>query len=356
MSTKYAEGVLGVVYRKIDKKKEMCGGPMYYLEHGAKSKFLSISFAILCSLAAFTSGGFVQANSIAIGLQSVFSIDPLFTGIFLAVITGLTLFKGIKSIGKICGILVPAMGIFYILGGLFVIAVKYVEIPRVISLIFSSAFTGQAATGGFVGSTILIAMQFGVSRAIFSSEAGLGTSPIASASAKTNSPVKQALISMSGVFITSFVICTITGLVIGVTNSLGKLSEDGTMINGSVMAIKAFEQVIPGGGFFVAISIFLFGFSTILGWAYYGEKALEYLFDLRIVRYYRVGFTLLLIPGSFLSVGLVWSAMNIMNALMSIPNLIGLLLLAKVVSKYTKEFDTMVSLEKQSSLKKVSKA
>jgi alanine or glycine:cation symporter, AGCS family len=345
MAIKYAEGILALLYRSVDVKKEMCGGPMYYLEKGMKSKFLGIAFAVIGAIAAFGTGNVVQANSIADAVNNICTIDPYIIGIVLAVLIGITLFGGIKTIGKVSSYLVPTMGIFYLIGGVIVIATKYYDIPYALYQIFSSAFTGQAATGGFVGATIIVAMQTGVSRGIFSSEAGLGTAPIAAAAAKTDVPGRQALISMSGVFLTSFVVCTITGLVITLTGVIGQVDVNAKVLNGSGMAIAAFDQVLPFGGTFVMIAIILFGYSTILGWSYYGEKCVEYLFGIRLVGLYRCVFTMLLVPGAFLSLKLVWSFANIMNGLMAIPNLIGLIFMAKIVAKETRSFEKLIKKE-----------
>lgn len=345
MATKYAEAILAIKYRDVDEKGEMCGGPMYYLEKGLKSKFLGVSFAVIGAITAFGTGNAVQANSISNAISSVFNIDPLITGIVLVVVTGAALFGGIKSIGRISSLLVPVMAVFYILGGSVIVLFKIHLIPQAFRLIFETAFTGQAAAGGFLGSSVMMAIQYGVSRGIFSSEAGLGSAPIAAAAAKTDVPGRQALVSMSGVFITTFIVCTITGLAIAVTGVLGGYDQTGQVLNGSVMTLRAFDTIFPGGGMIVTISLILFGYSTILGWAYYGEKCMEYLAGIRIVPWYRIFFTLLLIPGSVLSLEIVWSFANIMNGLMAVPNLIGLLGLSRVVSRETKEFKQLLSKE-----------
>ncbi len=352
MAVKYAEGILGIKYREIDKNNQMCGGPMYYLEKGLGSKKLGITFAIIGAFAAFGTGNVVQVNSIVSAFTSISSISSLSLGIIITIITGICLLGGIKSIGKISGLLVPVMGVFYIIGGMIIILLKIELVPEVIFKIFSSAFYSKAAVGGVVGSTIMVAIQTGVSRGIFSSEAGLGTGPITAAAAKTDVPARQALVSMSGVFITSFIICTITGLVIGVSGVIGEIGADGKILNGSALAVLAFKKSLPGGSIFLVISIVLFGFSTILGWAYCGEKCIEYLFGLKSVLFYRVIFISLIIPGAVLSLQTVWSFADVMNGLMTAPNLIGIFLLAKVVQKETKEFDLIYIKEKQFSYEK----
>lgn len=347
MATKYAEAILAVKYRTLDANGEMCGGPMYYLERGLKSKNLALFFSLVGAITAFGTGNMVQANSIAEAMKELFHIDPLWVGIGLAVMTGLALLGGIKSIGKLSSWLVPAMAIFYIGGGLIVIACRIEALPHAFAEIFRQAFTAQAAFGGFAGSTILMAVQFGVSRSVFSTEAGLGSAPIAAAAAKTDVPGRQALISMSGVFITSMIVCSITALAIATSGLFGSLDANGEPLSGSSMALLAFENVIPYGGFVVAISLILFGYSTILGWAYYGEKCMEYIFGLPIVRWYRILFILFLVPGSILSLQTVWSFANIMNGLMAFPNLVALFGLSSIVIAETRSFEQLLKFERK---------
>lgn len=347
MATKYAEAILAVKYRTQDEKKEMCGGPMYYLERGLKSKGLAIFFAAAGALTAMGTGNMVQANSIAGAMQELLRIDPAIVGIGLAVLTGLALFGGIKSIGKIASYLVPAMAAFYLLGGLLVIGLRYEAIPEAFAQIFKQAFSGGAAVGGFAGSSLMMAIQLGVSRSVFSTEAGLGSAPIAAAAAKTDMPARQALISMSSVFITSLIVCSITGLVLAVSGVIGQVDEKGEAITGSAMALLAFAKVFPYGAQIVTISIILFGYTTILGWAYYGEKCTEYLLGMRSVRWYRLFFVLALIPGAMLSLNTVWSFANIMNGLMAFPNLIGLFGLSAIVVSETRQFEKRLKLEQE---------
>jgi len=347
MATKYSEAILAIKYRTIDDKNEMCGGPMYYLERGLKSKFLAVLFASVGAITAIGTGNMVQANSVSTALLGFLNVSPWITGVILAFLTALALFGGIKSIGKVAGYLVPAMAIFYIVGGVIVVLMKASFIPSAISLIFRSAFTGQAATGGFLGSTLMMAVQYGISRGVFSSESGLGSAPIAAAAAKTDVPGRQALISMSGVFITSFIVVTITGLAIGVTGVLGAIGPDGQPLEGSTLALTAFDTIFPNASLVVTISLILFAYSTILGWAYYGEKCVEYLFGLKSVTVYRIIYTIALILGAVLSIKTVWSFANIMNGLMAFPNLIGLIGLAAIVRVETKSFDRLVQKEKK---------
>ncbi|MGD2169709.1 MAG: sodium:alanine symporter family protein [Chlamydiota bacterium] len=346
MATKYAEAILAVKYRTVDEKGEMCGGPMYYLERGLKSKFLAVFFAFVGAITAIGTGNMVQANSVSTALSDFLHINPWISGIVLAIITGIALFGGIKSIGKVASFLVPVMAVFYIGGSLTVVLMKASYIPDAFVRIIKSAFTGQAAFGGFLGSSVMMAIQFGVSRGVFSSEAGLGSAPIAAAAAKTDVPGRQALVSMSGVFITSFIVVTLTGLAIAVTGSLGKVGPDGLPLQGSTLALSAFNSVLPGAGIMVTVSLIMFAYSTILGWAYYGEKCVEYLLGVKAVPVYRTIYTLTLIVGAVLSIKVVWSFANVMNGLMAFPNLIGLFGLAAIVRSETKAFDQLVKEEK----------
>lgn len=347
MATKYAEAILALKYRVVDDAGEMCGGPMYYLTHGLKMKWLAVLFAVFGALASFGIGNMAQTHSVAHALETHLHFPPFWTGIVLMAITGLALIGGIKSIGRIAGVLVPAMGIFYVLGGLLIISLKVSDLPAIFGLIFRSAFQGQAAVGGFAGAGVMAAIQLGISRGVFSSEAGLGTSSIAAAAAKTDTPGRQALVSMCTVFLTTGVVCSITGLVIALSGMMGTFGPDGKLLDGSALALSAFNQILPRGGLIVTISIIPFAYSTILGWAYYGEKCIEFLFGFKASKVYRVIFTLFVFFGALSSLGLVWSFANVMNGLMAIPNLIALFALAGVVAKETTFFDHLVKKEKE---------
>ncbi|MCI5052855.1 MAG: sodium:alanine symporter family protein, partial [Simkaniaceae bacterium] len=349
MATKYAEAILAIKYRVVDSKDEMCGGPMYYLSRGMNSKFLAGAFAILTACTALVTGNMIQSNSVANAAVELLGVNPLWVGFMLMVLVGVPLLGGIKSIGKIVGILVPTMAVFYIGGGLIIVLIKITYVPQAIALIFKSAFSGQAAVGGFLGAGVMQAVQAGVSRGVFSSEAGLGTSPIAAAAAKTDSPGRQALVSMCSVFITTGIVCTITGLAIAMTGVLGQQGANGELLDGAALVLVAFDQVIPHGGLIVTIALIPFAYSTILGWAFYGEKCVEYLFGVRAVPFYRILSTLVVLPGAVLNLHVVWRIADIMNGLMAIPNLIGLIVLAGVVSKETKLFDRMLDHERISS-------
>lgn len=345
MATKYAESLLAVKYREIDKRGEMIGGPMEYMEKGLGLKWMAVLFAVLGVIAAIGTGNLVQVNSIADAFKATLSIDPWTTGIVLAVITGLTVVGGVREIGHIAGVLVPFMSLFYIGGGLFIIFSHIDKVPEVLLTIVTSAFSGQAAVGGFLGSTIMAAIQMGVSRGVFSNEAGLGISSIAAAAAKTDTPGRQAMINMTGALISTIIVCSITGLVIGVTGVLGKTDADGNLMTGVSMAIAAFSSTIKGGDYIVSIGLVLFAFSTVVAWGYYGEKCCEYLLGERSIPWFRIIFTLIVIPGAAIELDVAWLFANIANGLMAIPNLIALICLSGVIVKETQDFLTLVKAE-----------
>ncbi len=345
MATRYAESILAVKYRTVDKRGEMSGGPMYFIERGMNWRWLATAFALFGAIAAFGGGNMIQSNSVADVLHNLFSIDPAWSGVILAILTGLTILGGIKSIGKVASYLVPLMAFFYIGGASLVLIMRYDLIPQVIMNIFSTAFTGQAAVGGFAGSTIILAIQVGVSRGLMTSEAGLGTASIAASAAQTDVPGRQALVSMTGCFLATIVMCTFTGLVLGVTGVQGSYDADGKLLTGASMTVAAFESVVSGGGYIVTIGLILFAFTTLLGWAYYGEKCCEYLLGERSVLWYRLIFTLIIIPGAVMDLEIVWKISDVTNGLMAIPNLIGLIALSGVVIKETKGFMLLLKSE-----------
>jgi len=346
MSIKYAEAILAVKYRTTDERGEMCGGPMYFIEYGLGWKWLSIAFALFGAIGAFGGGNMLQANSVADVMKSVFQIDPVWTGISVALFTGLTLLGGIKSIGKVAGLLVPFMAVFYICGASVILFKFYDRIPFAFYSIVKSAFTGQAAFGGFLGSTMVLALQVGISRGLMTSEAGLGTASIAAAAAKTDLPGRQALVSMTGSFLATIIMCSVTGLVLAVTNVFGTLGIDGRLLKGASMPLAAFQSVFPWGGYIVTIGLLLFAFTTLLGWSYYGEKCVEYLFGAKSVPFYRVIFTLVVIPGAILELDVVWKISDICNGLMAFPNLLGLMALSGVVIAETRSFMKVLAEER----------
>lgn len=339
MATKFGEAILAIKYRTVDENGEMCGGPMYYIERGMNWKWMGRLFAIFGVITAVAFGNMVQSNSVVLAIEEGWGVSPLWAGLALMVLVGVTLVKGIKSIGKVNGVLVPAMAIFYILGGLIILGIHVEKIPMAFSVIFQSAFYGKAAVGGAVGSSIMMAIQLGVSRSIFSSEAGLGSSPVIAAAAKTDSPGRQALVSMCTVFLTVGIVCTITGLVVIVSGILGEIDTAKGMFNGSAMMLRAFDSILPFGSAIVTIALISFGYSTILGWAYCGEKYVEYLVGCRFNKTFRLLYTLIVIPGSVMSLCVVWDFASIMNGLMTLPNLIALFALGTVVAKETRFFD-----------------
>lgn len=337
MATKYGESLLAVKYRETDKRGEMNGGPMHYIEKGLKWRWLALCFAAIGSLAAMTTGNLVQVNAITEAVNQFYPSDPFWIGLAISLLTGLVILGGVKSIGQVAGVLVPMMALFYIMGGLVILVMHIDQIPAAFALIFSSAFTGQSALGGFAGASVMMAIQMGASRSVFSNEAGIGISSIAAAAAKTDSPSRQALITMTGALISTVIVCTVTGLVIAVTGVMGQIDEKGQMLNGAAMAIQAFNHLY-GGQYIVSVGLILFAFSTVIAWAYYGEKCFEYLFGEKSIYLYRLLFTLIIIPGSLLKMELVWHLADITNGLMAIPNLIALIALSSVISSETKLF------------------
>lgn len=349
MATKYAESLLAVKYRVLDDRGEMMGGPMQYIERGLGWKWMAILFALFGSIAAIGTGNLVQVNAIGEAVNQLYPMDPWWIGVILATITGLVIVGGVRSIGHVAGVLVPVMALFYMAGGLVIIAIHYDRLPEAFEKIMVSAFQGQAAVGGFLGATVMMSIQMGVSRSVFSNEAGLGISSIAAAAARTDSPGRQAMITMTGALISTVIVCSVTGLVLAVTEVLGQTSPSGKVLNGAAMAITAFNASIPGGAYIVSIGLILFAFSTVIAWAYYGEKCFEYLFGERSLKVYRLFFTLIVIPGAALKMELAWYLADIMNGLMVIPNSIALIALSGVILAETKTFLELIAVEKSES-------
>lgn len=348
MATKYGEAILAVKFRMVDDRGEMCGGPMHFIEKGLGWKWLASSFALFGAIASFGGGNMIQANSVADVLVHLYDLPSWISGTVLAVVTGSILIGGIKSIGRFAAYMVPFMAAFYIGGGCIILIKNYGRIPDAILSIFQHAFTGQAAFGGFAGSTLLMTMKVGMSRGLMTSEAGLGTASIAAAAAKTDIPGRQAMVSMTGSFIATIILCTVTGLVLGVTGVHGMIGHHGGQLNGAAMTMAAFESVIPWGGYIVTIALILFALTTLLGWAYYGEKCIEYLMGERSILAFRLIFTLVIIPGAILDLEVVWKIADITNGLMAYPNLIGLTALSGVVVQETNKFLEVVEKEAKS--------
>lgn len=332
MATKYAEAVLAVKYRVKEEDGTMSGGPMYYISRGLGWPKLGALFAVFAAVAAFGIGNMVQSNSVADALNATFSIPTYATGIALMVLTALVILGGIKSIGRVTSVLVPVMIVFYMISALIILVINASAIPAAFGLIFTYAFNPAAATGGFAGAAVMLAIRMGVARGVFSNESGLGSAPIAAAAAQTKHPVTQALVSMTQTFIDTLIVCTMTGLVLITTGAW----ESGK--NGAELTSHAFQLGFSGGAVVVAVGLALFAYSTILGWSYYGEKSIEYLFGLKAVKPYRYVFILFIGVGAIAKLDVVWTISDIFNGLMAFPNLIGLLALTPVVVSETKDY------------------
>jgi AGCS family alanine or glycine:cation symporter len=332
MTTKFGEVVLSIKFREKTEDGRFVGGPMYYIANGLNMKWLATVFAVFGAIAAFGIGNMVQSNSVAASLQESFNISPLVTGLVLAVLTALVILGGIKRIGSVTEKLVPGMATIYILGAIFIIIMNGSHIPEAFGLIFGNAFTGTAAVGGFAGSTLAMAVRFGVARGVFSNEAGLGSAPIAHAASTTDHPVRQGLWGVFEVFMDTIVICTLTALAILVSGLWN------TGATGAALTTQAFDEAIIGGGYIVSIGIMLFAFSTILGWSYYGERCAEYLFGEKAIVPYRVIWIPFVVIGAIGGLEFIWALADTMNGLMAIPNLVGVLMLSGTILKLTKEF------------------
>jgi AGCS family alanine or glycine:cation symporter len=335
MTTKFGEVVLSIKFREKTEDGRFVGGPMYYIANGLNMKWLATVFAIFGAIAAFGIGNMVQSNSVAASLQESFNISPLVTGLVLAVLTALVILGGIKRIGSVTEKLVPGMASIYILGAIFIIIMNGSHIPEAFGLIFGNAFTGTAAVGGFAGSTLAMAVRFGVARGVFSNEAGLGSAPIAHAASTTDHPVRQGLWGVFEVFMDTIVICTLTALAILVSGLWN------TGATGAALTTQAFDEAIIGGGYIVSIGIMLFAFSTILGWSYYGERCAEYLFGEKAIVPYRIIWIPFVVIGAIGGLDFIWALADTMNGLMAIPNLVGVLMLSGTILKLTKEFFAM---------------
>ncbi|MBU1641754.1 sodium:alanine symporter family protein [bacterium] len=335
MATKYAEAVLAVRYREKDEDGNHVGGPMFYIKNGLgeKWKWLGFLFALFASFAGFGIGNTIQANSVSDVMESSFGIPELYTGIALAVLVGLVLIGGIKRIAHVAGAIVPFMAISYFLSGLLILAINVTAIPDAVVLIIKSAFTPTAAMGGFAGASVMAALQFGVARGIFSNEAGLGSAPIAHAAAKTDSPVRQGLVAMMGTFIDTIVICSITGLTIIVSGAYTSGES------GAALSMLAFSKALPFfGEYVVTLGLIIFAFTTLVGWSFYGEKSVYFLFGHRAIIPFRLLWVLVIPIGSVMDLKFIWLMADTLNALMAVPNLIALVLLSPVVFMLTKEY------------------
>lgn len=330
MATKYGEGVLAVKYRVTNERGEMSGGPMYYIERGLNMKWLAVLFALFGVLASFGIGSSVQSNSVAQAIQASFDVNPWITGVVLTVLTGIVVLGGIQSISKASSFIVPFMAIVYVVGGVAIIALHHDQVVPAIELICRSAFGMDAVVGATIGS----AVRYGVARGVFSNESGMGSAPIAAAAARTDHPARQALVSMTGTFLDTIVVCSITGIVL-VIGGLYSTSSD----TGAALTTHTFNNLLPGpGGWLVTFGLIFFAYSTILGWCYYGEKCASYLGGEKVVPIYRVIYVISVMLGAGVNLGLVWAASDVFNGLMAVPNLIALLLLSNVIVAETKDF------------------
>jgi AGCS family alanine or glycine:cation symporter len=344
IATKYSEGLLAIKYRVKTKRGKMLGGPMYALEKGLGWKWLAILFSIFTACAAFGIGNTVQANAIATLAQNTYGISPYITGTVVCVLTGIVLLGGVKSIAKVCEMLVPFMAILYILGCIYILFVNGHFVWPAIELIFQSAFNPRAAGGGFAGTTVMMAARFGIARGLFSNESGLGSAPIVAAAAQTRNPVRQALVSSTGTFWDTVVICAMTGIVI--VSSILAYPDIGYN-DGATLTKVAFSKIPYIGTPILTFGLLTFAFSTILGWSYYGERAMEYLKGRKWMLVYRILYILATFVGSIASLGIVWNIADCMNALMAIPNLISLLMLNGIIVHETRKYLWRGRLDKE---------
>lgn len=335
IATKYAEGLLAIKYREKKPDGKVIGGPMFALEKGLGWRWAAILFAIFTALASFGIGNTVQANAIATLAHETYDISPYITGTVICLLTGAVILGGVKSIARVCATLVPLMALFYILGCIYIIGVNIDYAWPAIKLIVTSAFSPQAAGGGFVGTTVMMAARYGIARGLFSNESGLGSAPIVAAAAQTRNPVRQALVSSTGTFWDTVVICAMTGIVI-VSSVLAY--PDITFDNGAVLTKMAFSKIPIIGTPLLTFGLLTFAFSTILGWCYYGERAVEYLKGRRWMLAYRMIFIVAVFIGSVMQLGVVWNMADCMNALMAIPNLLSLLALNGIIVHETRKY------------------
>ena len=341
MATKYSEGLLAVKYRVRTQDGRMLGGPMFALERGLNAKWLAIIFAVFTALAAFGIGNTVQANSISLLLNETYGVSQYVVGGILALLVLLVIVFGVKGISRVCSALVPFMALFYVIGCLVILGLNWQFLGESVRLICRSAFTARAAGGGFIGTTVLMACRFGIARGLFSNESGLGSAPIVAAAAQTRNPVRQALVSSTGTFWDTVVVCALTGLVI-VSSIVAHPDIDCTQ--GAALTKAAFEKLPHIGPLILSVGIVTFAFSTILGWSYYGERAIEYLAGKNhkagkvMIAVYRTLFIAAVFIGSVMSLSVVWNLADIANALMALPNLAAILLLSGVIVRETRKY------------------
>ena len=335
IATKYSEGLLAIKYRVKTNDGRMLGGPMYALERGLGWKWLAILFAAFTALASFGIGSTVQANAMSVMTFESYGVPQWLTGLVVCGLLSAVVFGGVKSIARVCGFLVPFMALFYVIGCIVILVINSPFVVPAIKLIFQSAFSPEAAGGGFVGSGVMLAARYGIARGLFSNESGLGSAPIVAAAAQTRNPVRQALVSSSGTFWDTVVICAMTGLVI-VSSILAYPDID--YAHGATLTKMAFSKIPYLGTPMLAFGVLTFAFSTAVGWCYYGEKAVEYLSGKKLTLTYRIIYILSVFFGSIINLTLVWNIADCMNALMAIPNLLSLLFLSGVLVSETKKY------------------
>ena len=345
ISTKYAEGLLAIKYRIKTDSGRMLGGPMYALERGLGWKWLAVIFALLTACASFGIGNTVQANAIATVAYESYDISPYLTGALVCLLTGAVVLGGVKSIARVCGMLVPLMAALYVIGCIYILFVNADYLWQAVCLIVNAAFSPEAAGGGFIGSTVMTAARFGIARGLFSNESGMGSAPIVAAAAQTRNPVRQALVSSSGTFWDTVVICALTGLVI-VSSVIAYPDID--FSNGAILTKAAFSKIPVVGRPLLTFGLLTFAFSTILGWCYYGERAVEYLKGTQWVKGYRVLYIGAVFLGSVMNLTVVWNLADCMNALMAIPNLLSLLFLNGIIVHETRKYLWQGQLDKES--------
>lgn len=340
MGLKYAECLLSLNFRTIHEDGSVGAGPMYYLEKGLGKKWLGVAFAFFAAVASFGIGNMVQANSVAEPLLTSFGVPKLATGIVMALLCFAVIVGGIKRIGSVASKIVPFMALFYVASVLIIIFNNLELVPQAFAMIFHDGFSGSAAAGGFTGSVVAQAIRFGVARGVFSNEAGLGSAPIAHGAAQTEEPVREGLVAMLGPFIDTLVICTMTGLAIIMTGAYTMVGPAGATLSGSDLTAKAFSLGLPfaGGEYIVSISIIFFAFSTVIGWSYYGDRCVNYLFGSKFVKPYKILYCAIIPIGATTQLTTVWTISDIFNALMAWPNLIGIIFLSPLVVRKTKEY------------------
>lgn len=337
MATKYAESLIAVKYRVKGEDGSMMGGAMYALERGLNAKWLGVVFAVFTFLAAFGIGCTVQANAVSTTLKENFNVSPWISGAVTALLVGLVVIGGLKTITRFCEKMVPFMAVFYVIGCIIILFIHRSYVIEAISLIFSSAFTPKAMGGGFIGSRVMSACRYGVARGLFSNESGMGSAPIVAAAAKTRNPVRQALVSMTGTFWDTVIICAITGIVM-VSSIIGNPAIDAANGNGGILTSYAFAQIPTIGPFVLTVGMITFAFSTILGWYYYGERCIIYVFGNAVKKPYAIIWVIVVFIGAGIGLETVWSLADMLNALMAAPNLIAVLLLSGIIAAEGKKY------------------